>query len=315
MTAYVLRRLVHALLVLFVVSVLTFALVNLAPGGPAIMTTMETTVEQREAHRVRLGLDRPLHVRLGKWLLATARGDFGRSFNDGRPVMEVIGERLPATLLLGGTALAVSLAAGIPAGVLSATHRYSAYDHSVTFLSFVGVSIPAFWLAIMLILLFSVELRWLPGSGMATIGAGFSLSDRALHLILPALVLATTALPQLLRFTRSAMLEVLSQDFVRTARAKGLPRRQVLYGHAFRNSLIPVVTIVGLLIPRLVGGAVITESIFGWPGMGQLAVASAIGRDFPLVMGVTVIVALAVILTNLGVDLAYGWLDPRVHYE
>lgn len=315
MTAYVARRLVHALLVLFVVSVLTFALVNLAPGGPAIMTTMETTVEQREAHRVRLGLDRPLHVRLGKWLAATAQGDFGRSFNDGRPVLEVIGERLPATLLLGGAALAVSLAAGIPAGVLSATHRYSAYDHSVTFLSFIGVSIPAFWLAIMLILLFSVELRWLPGSGMATIGAGFALSDRALHLILPTLVLATTALPQLLRFTRSAMLEVLSQDFVRTARAKGLPRWRVLYGHAFRNSLIPVVTVVGLLIPRLVGGAVITESIFGWPGMGQLAVSSAVGRDFPLVMGVTVIVALAVILTNLAVDLAYGWLDPRVRYE
>src|SRR3990172_11404583 len=159
------------------------------------MATMETTLEQREAHRVRLGLDRPLHVRLGKWLLATARGDFGRSFNDGRPVMQVIGERLPATLLLGGSALAVSLAAGIPAGVLSATHRYSVYDHSVTFLSFVGVSIPAFWLAIMLILLFSVELRWLPGSGMATIGAGVSLSDPALHLILPAPVPAPTPPP------------------------------------------------------------------------------------------------------------------------
>jgi peptide/nickel transport system permease protein len=315
MTIYVARRLLHALLVLFMVSVLTFTLVSLAPGGPAIMTTMETTREQAEAHRVRLGLDKPVHVRLGKWLLATARGDFGRSFNDGRPVMEVIGERLPATALLGGAALAVSLAGGIPAGVLSATHRYSLYDHSVTFMSFIGVSIPAFWLAIMLILLFSVELRWLPGSGMATIGDGFSLSDRILHLIMPALVLATTAMPQLLRFTRSAMLEVLSQDFVRTARAKGLPRQRVLYGHAFRNSLIPVVTIVGLLIPRLVGGAVITESIFGWPGMGQLAVSSAIGRDYPLVMGVTVVVAMAVIVTNLAVDLAYGWLDPRVHYE
>lgn len=315
MPAYVARRLVHALLVLFVVSVLTFALVNLAPGGPAIMTTMETTLEQQQAHRVRLGLDRPLYVRLGRWLWATARGDFGRSFNDGRPVREVIGERLPATLLLGGAALVISLAAGIPAGVLSATHRYAVYEHAVTLLSFIGVSIPAFWLAIMLILLFSVQLRWLPGSGMATIGAAFSLSDRILHLALPAVVLATTALPQLVRFTRSAMLEVLSQDFVRTAKAKGLARRRVLYGHAFRNALIPVVTVVGLLVPRLVGGAVITESIFGWPGMGQLAVSSAVGRDFPLVMGVTVVVAVAVILANLGVDLAYGWLDPRVRYE
>lgn len=315
MTIYVARRLLHALLVLFIVSILTFTLVNLAPGGPAIMTTMETTPEQVAAHRVRLGLDRPLHVRLGKWLLATVRGDFGRSFNDGRPVLEVIGERLPATLLLGGAALAISLAAGIPAGVLSATRRYSVYDHSVTFLSFVGVSIPAFWLAIMLILLFSVQLRWLPASGMATIGAAFSFSDRASHLVLPALVLATIALPQLSRFTRSAMLDVLSQDFVRTARAKGLSSRRVLYGHAFRNAIIPVATVVGLLIPRLVGGAVITESIFGWPGMGQLTVASAIGRDLPLVMGATVVVAVAVIATNLAVDLAYGWLDPRVRYE
>jgi len=314
MLAYIARRLIHALLVLFVVSVLTFTLVNLAPGGPAIMTTMETTLEQQRALRVRLGLDRPLHVRFGKWLWATLRGDFGRSFNDGRPVMEVIGERLPPTLLLGSAALVLSLGVGIPAGVYSATHRYTATDHAVTFLSFFGVSIPAFWLAIMLILLFSVYLRWLPSSGLATIGAGFSAGDRAVHLLMPAVVLATTVLPQLVRFTRSSMLEVLSRDFVRTARAKGLAESRVLYRHALRNSLIPVVTVLGVLIPRLVGGAVITETIFGWPGMGQLAVTSAIGRDFPLVMGVTVVVAVAVILANLAVDLAYGWLDPRVRY-
>lgn len=315
MTLYVARRLTHALLVLFVVSVVTFALVNLAPGGPAIMTTMETTLEQQQAHRIRLGLDRPLHVRFAKWLWATLRADFGRSVNDGRPVTDVIGERLPATLLLGTAALMISLGGGIPAGVFSATHRYSTYDHAVTFFSFLGLSIPAFWLAIMLILLFSVELRWLPSSGMATIGAAFSLGDRVLHLIMPAAVLATTALPQLVRFTRSSMLEVLSRDFVRTARSKGLGEGRVLYGHALRNSLIPVITVLGILIPRLVGGAVITETIFGWPGMGQLAVASAIGRDYPLVMGVTLVVAVAVIMTNLAVDLAYGWLDPRVRYE
>lgn len=315
MSLYLARRFVHAILVLFVVSVLTFALVNLAPGGPAIMTTMETTVEQREAHRIRLGLDKPIHVRFGKWLLATFRGDFGRSFNDGRPVLDVLGERLPPTLLLGAATLLVSLAAGVPIGVFSATHRYSSYDHTVTLLSFFGVSVPAFWLAIMLILLFSVELRWLPSSGIATIGAPFSIMDRFQHMIMPVVVLATVTLPQLVRFTRSALLEVLSQDYVRTARAKGMREPRVLFRHALRNALIPVATVLGLLIPRLLGGAVITETIFGWPGMGQLAVTSAIGRDYPLIMGVTVIVAAVVIAANLAVDLAYGWLDPRIRYE
>jgi len=315
MSLYLARRFVHAILVLFVVSVLTFALVNLAPGGPAIMTTMETTVEQREAHRIRLGLDKPIHVRFGKWLLATFRGDFGRSFNDGRPVLEVLGERLPPTLLLGAATLLVSLAAGVPIGVFSATHRYSPYDHTVTLLSFFGVSVPAFWLAIMLILLFSVELRWLPSSGIATIGTPFSIMDRLQHMIMPVVVLATVTLPQLVRFTRSALLEVLSQDYVRTARAKGMREPRVLFRHALRNALIPVATVLGLLIPRLLGGAVITETIFGWPGMGQLAVTSAIGRDYPLIMGVTVIVAAVVIAANLAVDLAYGWLDPRIRYE
>jgi peptide/nickel transport system permease protein len=315
MLSYLARRLVHAALVLGVVCMLTFALVNLAPGGPAIMTTMETTAEQREAHRVRLGLDRPLPVRFVRWVWATARGDFGRSLNDGRPVRQVLRERLPPTALLGGAALGLSLGLGVPLGVYSATHRYSLADHAATFASFVGLSVPAFWLAIMLILLFAVELRWLPSSGMATMGGGFSLGDRLAHLAMPAAVLATVTLPQLARFTRSAMLEVLGREYVRTARAKGLGERRVLYGHALRNALIPVVTVLGLLLPRLVGGAVVTETIFGWPGMGQLAVTAAVGRDYPLVMGVTVVVAAVVIVANLAVDLAYGWLDPRIRYE
>jgi len=315
MGLYIIRRLGHAVVVLLVVSVLTFTLVNVAPGGPAIMTTMQTTVEQREALRVHLGLNRPLYQRFGAWLWAVVRGDFGRSLNDGRPVIDEIGERLPPTFLLGGAALVGSIVVGIPVGLLSATHRYSGYDQVVTFLSFVGVSIPAFWFAIMLILLFSVQFRWLPSSGMATIGVPSSLPDHARHLLLPAVVLATVTLPQLVRYTRSSMLDVLSREYVRTARAKGLREHRVLYQHAFRNALIPVVTVLGILIPRLVGGAVITETIFGWPGMGQLAVASAVGRDYPLVMGITVVVAAVVVAANLGVDLAYGWIDPRIHYE
>jgi peptide/nickel transport system permease protein len=242
------------------------------------------------------------------------RADFGRSFSDRRRVNEVILERLPNTLLLGGTALALSLLIGLPAGIVSATRRYSLTDHTVTFFSFIGLSIPVFWFAIILILLFSVRLHWLPASGMATIGAPYSLVDRLGHLVMPAVVLATATLPNLVRFMRSALIEEIGQDYVRTARAKGLQTKRVLSHHAVRNALIPVVTVLGVLIPRLVGGAVITETIFGWPGMGQLAVTSAIGRDYPTVMALTVVVAIVVIITNLVVDLAYGWLDPRITY-
>ena len=301
-------------MVLFVVSTLTFVMVNLAPGGPAIMMTMEMAPEQQDALRRQLGLDQPMAVRFVKWTASAMRADFGRSFSDRRRVNEVIVERLPNTLLLGGTALALSILIGVPAGIISATRRYSVTDHTVTFASFIGLSIPVFWLAIILILVFAVRLDWLPASGMATIGAPYSLADRLAHLMMPAVVLATATLPNLVRFMRSALIEEIGQDYVRTARAKGLMARRVLSHHAVRNALIPVVTVLGVLIPRLVGGAVITETIFGWPGMGQLAVASATGRDYPMVMALTVVVAIVVIITNLMVDLAYGWLDPRITY-
>jgi peptide/nickel transport system permease protein len=311
---YLLERAAQALVVLFVVSTLTFVMISLAPGGPEVMMTMESTPEQRDALRRQLGLDQPLVVRFAKWTASALRADFGRSFNDRRRVNEVIRERLPNTLLLAGAAWTLSILIGIPAGIISATRRYSIGDHIVTFFSFIGVSIPAFWFAILLILLFTVRWDWLPASGLATPGALFSLGDRLAHLILPALVLATATLPNLVRFMRSALIEEIGQDYVRTARAKGLPSRRVLSRHAVRNALIPVVTVLGVLIPRSVGGAVITETIFGWPGMGQLAVGATIGRDYPLIMGLTVVVAVVVIVSNLIVDLAYGWLDPRITY-
>jgi len=314
MGRYLFERAVQALVVLLVVSTITFLMVSLAPGGPEIMVTMESTPEQREALARQLGLDQPLVVRYVKWIASAVRADFGRSFGDRRKVNEVIRERLPNTLLLGGAALAFSIAVGIPAGILSAVRRYSTSDYVVTFFSFIGVSIPAFWFAILLILVFTVRFNLLPASGIATPGMPFSLADRLAHLVLPTTVLATATLPSLVRFMRSALIEEIGQDYVRTARAKGLPTRLVLTRHAIRNALIPVVTVLGVLIPRLVGGAVITETIFGWPGMGQLAVASTIGRDFPMVMGITVVVAVVVIVSNLLVDLAYGWLDPRITY-
>jgi peptide/nickel transport system permease protein len=314
MGRYLAQRALQALVVLFVVSTLTFVMVNLAPGGPAIMMTMDMTPDQQEALSRQLGLDQPLVVRFVKWTASALRADFGRSFGDRRRVNEVIAERLPLTLLLGGTALVLSILVGLPAGILSATRRYSVADHTVGFFSFIGLSIPAFWFAIILILLFSVRLRWLPASGVATIGGAFSLGDRLEHLILPTLVLATATLPNLVRFMRSALIEEMGQDYVRTARAKGLKGRRVLSHHAIRNALIPVVTVLGVLIPRLAGGAVITETIFGWPGMGQLAVTSTIGRDYPMVMAITVVVAIVVTISNLLVDVAYGWLDPRITY-
>ncbi|MBA2371502.1 MAG: ABC transporter permease, partial [Chloroflexi bacterium] len=207
--------------------------------------------------------------------------------------------------------LGASIALGIPLGVVSALRRNRFVDHAVGLFSVLGLSVPAFWLGIVLILIFSVELRLLPSAGMVTVGED-SLADRLAHLAMPSVVLATTILPSVVRFTRSSLLEVLGQDYVRTAVAKGLAPIVVTYVHALRNALIPVVSVIGTLLPRLLGGAVVTEAVFGWPGMGRLALEAANGRDYPLIMGITMVVALVAILTSLVVDLAYTWLDPRV---
>jgi peptide/nickel transport system permease protein len=302
----------QGVVVLLLVSAITFLLVGYAPGGPGSLMRMDVTAEQREALARRLGLDQPVPVRYVQWLGGALHGDFGTSLSSNEPVALRIGQRLPNTLLLAGVALAVSIAVGIPMGVVAALHRNSVPDFALALLSVMGVSIPAFWLGIMLILTLSVSLRWLPSSGLASTGSEGDLGDRLAHLIMPALVLSTTVLPWVVRFTRSALLEVLGQDYVRTARAKGLSRERVVYGHALRNALVPVVSIIGTLVPRLVGGAVVTEAVFGWPGMGRLAVEAANGRDYPLIVGITVVVAAVVVLSSLVVDLAYGWLDPRI---
>jgi peptide/nickel transport system permease protein len=298
--------------VLLLVSAITFLLVGYAPGGPGSLMRMDVTAEQREALARRLGLDQPVPVRYVQWLGGALHGDFGTSLSSNEPVALRIGQRLPNTLLLAGVALVVSIAIGIPMGVMAALRRNSPPDFALALLSVMGVSIPAFWLGIMLILTLSVSLRWLPSSGLASTGSAGDVGDRLAHLIMPALVLSTTVLPWVVRFTRSALLEVLGQDYVRTASAKGLSRQQVVYGHALRNALVPVVSIIGTLVPRLVGGAVVTEAVFGWPGMGRLAVEAANGRDYPLIVGITVVVAAVVVLSSLMVDLAYSWLDPRI---
>ena len=312
MIRIVVQRASQGALVLLLVSAITFFLVNAAPGGPSSLMRMDVTAEQREALSRRLGLDQPLPVRYGQWLAGSLRGDLGISMTSNEPVGQRIGQRLPATLVLAGVSLGLSIVLGIPMGVLAALRRNRLPDFLVALVSVLGVSVPAFWLGIMLILTFSVNLNWLPSSGIVSSGGEGELLDRVQHLIMPALVLSTTVLPYVVRFTRSALLEVLGQDYVRTATAKGLARVQVVYGHALRNALVPVVSIIGTLVPRLVGGAVITEAVFGWPGMGRLAVEAASGRDYPLIVGITVVVSAVVVLSSLIVDLAYTWLDPRI---
>ncbi|MBI4279983.1 MAG: ABC transporter permease, partial [Armatimonadetes bacterium] len=231
------------------------------------------------------------------------------------PTTRLVLERVPNTLLLSGAALGLAVIAALPLGIASAVRRYSVVDYAATVTAFLGVSIPVFWLGIMFIIIFSVHLRWLPSAGMVTAGEPFRYSDLLRHLIMPAAVLSTFPTAQLARYTRSSMVEVVAQDYIRTARAKGLAEIAVLGRHAFRNALIPVVTVLGVIVPRLLGGTVITESIFAWPGLGRLAVDSAITRDYPVIMGITMFVAVLVILGNLAADLAYVALDPRIKLE
>jgi peptide/nickel transport system permease protein len=297
---------------LLLVSAITFLLVNLAPGGPSSLMRMDATAEQREALTRRMGLDQPVIVRYFQWLGGALHGDLGVSLSSNEPVAQRIGQRLPNTLVLSAVALIFSILVGIPLGVIAALRRNSLPDFLTALVSVAGVSIPAFWLGIMLILAFSVNLNWLPSSGVSNTGNEGDIVDRIQHLIMPALVLSTTVLPYVVRFTRSALLDVLHQDYVRTATAKGLGRIKVVYGHALRNALVPVISIVGTLVPRLVGGAVVTEAVFGWPGMGRLALEAVNGRDYPLIVAVTVVVSAVVVFSSLLVDLAYTWLDPRI---
>ncbi len=312
MQRYIVSRLAQSVVLLVLVSMLTFGLIHAAPGGPAVLLAPEMTGEQIKAAERSLGLDQPLPVQYARWLGNVLRGRLGTSYGQGLPVSQLIADRLPATLELVATGLALSVIVGILIGVASALRRYSLVDHLATGVAFFGMAVPVFWLGLMLIIAFSIGLGLLPSSGAYTLGAPPSIGDRLAHLALPAIVLATANLAQIARYTRSSMLEVLGADFLRTARAKGLSGRAVIYHHGLRNALIPTVTVVGLAIPRLVGGVAITESVFAWPGMGQLAVDSALQRDFPLIMGITLAVSVVVVATNLLTDLSYVLLDPRV---
>jgi len=261
------------------------------------------------------GLDQPLMTQYIKWLSSMLAGDWGWSYRTGLPVLEMIMQRLPQTLQLMVTSYVLAAIVAIPLGIFSAVYRYSIFDYCATVFAFMGVAIPSFWFAVMMQLVFSVRLGWLPSAGMATIGLEYSLVDRLSHMIMPVFVLALINMASWSRYMRSSMLEVVGQDYVRTAMAKGLSHRAVIYKHALKNALIPVATIMGLDLPVFFGGAALTETIFAWPGMGQLFVDSVFSRDYPILMGVLMLTAVLVVLGNLLADLTYGLLDPRIHYD
>ena len=304
------RTLLGALVIVFA-SALTFFFVNLAPGGPASVMRFDVTAEQREALIKRMGLDKPVTERYVDWAMGALRGDFGTSLLTDEPVTQRIAERLPNTLTLAGAALVLSIGIGIPIGLVQALRRGSPLDHVLSLVSAIGLSVPVFWLGIVLILVFAVSLRLLPSAGVTGISED-TIADRVRHLILPAVVLGTTTLPTVVRFMRSAAIEVLHEDYIRTAASKGLSPRIVISRHALRNALIPVVSAIGALVPRLLGGTVVTESVFSWPGLGRLALEAAQGRDYPLITGLTVVVAAIAVATSLLVDIAYTRIDPRV---
>jgi peptide/nickel transport system permease protein len=312
MTAFLLRRLVHAATVLAVVCTVTFAIIHLAPGGPAVLADPKLTAEDRQAIEERLGLDRPVPVQYGRWLSRLARGDLGESFLYQMPNAKAISARLPHTALLAGTALAIAVLVAVPLGLWSAVRPGGWLDRVASGAAFLAMAVPTFWLGIGLIFVFAVYARILPAGGAGTAGAVPDLADRLRHLVLPAVVLAAVTTAELLRYTRSASRTALRLPFVQTARAKGAPERLVRWRHVLRHTLVPVSTVLGIQVPRLISGAAITETVFAWPGMGRLGVQAALGRDYPLVMAITLFVSLAVVTVNILVDLLYLWADPRI---
>ena len=313
MIPFLLRRLWQSLVLLTIVSMIGFAILYLAPGGPMSQFAQSAQMSQEDLDRIarQLGLDRPLPVQYWDWLLRMLSGDWGRSFRDNSPVWSVIGSHLRATFELMAVSTLIAIALGCWIGILGAIRRYSIFDMVATVGAMVALSIPTFWFGLIAIYLFSVQLGWLPAGNRQTIGDG-SFLDVAHHLIAPALVLALVETAIWARFMRSAMLDVIGQDYIRTARAKGLPESAVLRGHAMRNALLPLITLAGLQFPTLLGGALVTETVFTWPGMGRLFLDSVEYRDYPVVMGILMFSAVMVLLGSLLADMLYAVADPRI---
>ena len=323
MNGYIAKRLLSIIPLLIGITVITFGIMHLAPGKPSdALTDMNIKASsQAKARLVELyGLDKPWYVQYGNWLKRVARLDFGNSFRDGRPALHKIGERLPATLLLNVLSIVFILSIALPIGIYSALRHNSLFDKGMTVFVFMGFSVPAFWLALLLMILFGLKLGMLPISGLHSLNyseltfAG-KMADLAGHLALPVLVSAFTGLAALSRFTRSSMLEVIRQDYIRMAYAKGLREKDIILKHAMRNALLPVVTILGLSLPALIGGGFIFETIFAYPGMGRLGYEAIMSRDYPVVMAVGTIAAILTLFGNLLADITYSLVDPRIRYK
>jgi len=332
MTTYIIRRLIQSVIILFGLSLVFFIILHLTPGGPcsAYEEAGPAGIAKLHACFIRLKLNDPLPAQYWAWISGYLRGDFGTSYT-GQPVSALILQKLPATVLLVLVSYLFQQLIALPLGMFSALRQYSFFDHTFAFLSYVGLSLPTFWLGLMLIYGFSVQLDWFPTSGVENVNLpifwsnewfqalhqtpGLVLGDLARHLVLPALTLMVVGIANDSRFMRASMLEVLHQDYIRTARAKGLTARRVVLKHALRNAILPIVTNVALFLPALIGGAVITETIFSWGGLGYQFFNSIQSSDYPFVQSFLMLSALAVLLANLLSDLTYAWVDPRIRYD
>jgi peptide/nickel transport system permease protein len=314
--SYVAGRLLLALPVLFGVSLLVFAVLHLAPGDPAsIMLGAQATREDVERLRRDLGLDRALPVQYARWMAHVLRGDLGRSIPLGREVLPEVLLRFRATLVLTVGALVIAVVMGVPAGILSATRQYTWLDKLGMGVAVTGVSLPVFWTGIMLIIVFALSLRWFPSAGMVSPYGSAGLLDLLWHLVLPAVTLGTASAAALARLTRSSVLEIIRQDYIRSARAKGLGEWIVVGRHVLGNAVNPIITVLGLQVGYLLGGAILTETVFSWPGLGSMMVRAIQARDYPLVQGGVLLIATTFVLVNLTVDLLYAVFDPRIRYE
>ena len=315
MAKYIMKRILIAIPVLIGITIIDYGIMCMAGSPLEMLKGPRVSQAAVEAKAIALGLDKPFYVQYFVWLGQLLRGNMGYSVKSYQPVSEMIRSHLGPTLLLMGVSLVVSLFMAVPAGIYSAIHQYEKGDYAVVTFSFLGSSIPGFFLSLLLIYIFTVKLGWLPSSGMTTLGTEGGFGEVLKHMIMPVIVLATSIAGRNIRYIRSAMLEILQQDYLRTARAKGIGRFLVINKHALRNALVPIVTVIGMEIPVLFGGAVIIEQVFSWPGLGLMTMSAISGRDYPVIMGVCLLSAVVVLAANLVTDILYALVDPTIQLE
>jgi len=314
---FIIKRLLQAIPLLIGVSVIGFAMMHLAPGGPLAVYTLNPTITAQDIERIKhvFGLDQPIYIQYLKWATGMFTGNWGNTFFGGRPVLDVILERIPATFLLMGSGMSLAIVIGMLIGILGAVRRYSVFDYLATTGAMVALSFPTFWFGLMAIFIFALKLGLLPSGGMYTLGGEEGVLDLLRHLILPTVVLALVLVAQWSRYTRSSFLEVIHQDYIRTAKSKGLSDFRILFRHAFPNAVAPLIALAGIQLPWLFSGALVTETIFGWPGIGRLFVDSLTMKEYPVLMGMVMLTAAAVIIGNLLADVINALIDPRIRLE